>query len=433
MDHPAQEQGAARYGLPLRDALDAFSPEDVRAAFYRPPAPTEAEVQGQLAERRRAEEERALRDCDRRVTFERRDWFGRATSRPSPHDEAHRRLAKASQEAAERAFRGAFLGRLRAGELIAHGRAGGIGGAWTRIEPDMWPHLKTQDWKAGAVVSKVKGDATAFYGVRVGWPEAGLSWRNAVLACCEHGKVNHMAGLMADGYPRRGAGFLNSGYSQGKEDEALALWKAAEQRLFGDIRAGRLRVTANDPEKDYAEWQAPPSLGELIRSGLAFIGASSIPPSRLEEVTHLINPDFATDQCLWLSPNGRFIRSLEVREIRVLTTLRVKPGVPVAAPTAVALAEATPPAVIPEPLLAPMKPRRRGGADYRNEDAPLLAEMAELCRAGRAKDAQDAARQVFRKAVGHGSDASKVDRLRKGFSKLYPQHVTKASVEPVEP
>lgn len=387
MDHPAQEQGAARYGLPLRDALDAFSPEEVRAAFYRPPAPTEAEVQGRLAERRRAEEERALRDGDRRVTFERRDWFGRATSRPSPHDEAHRHLAKASWEAAERALRGAFLGRLRSGELIAHGRAGGIGGAWTRIEPDMWPHLMVPDWKAGAVVSKVKSDATAFYGVRVGWPEAGLSWRNAVLACCEHGKVNHLAGLMADGYPRGGVGFLGSGYSQSDEDEAGLLWEAAEQRLFGDIRAGRLRVTVNDPDKTYGRIEMPRNLGDLIEEGVIHLRAHHA-PSMIRAHRHLVNGVEAGDQCLVMSRNGQPIADVPEEQLHVLRGLSVEPVA--VTPVVVRATQAAPVQQLPS---TPSTPARRIAAAVFPEVADWILSEVDRHPAWRKGDWRRAARE----------------------------------------
>ncbi|MFC0409500.1 hypothetical protein [Roseomonas elaeocarpi] len=371
---------AELYGLPLRDALDAFTPEEDRARFYDPRATPE-----QLA-----------------------------------------------------APRARMWAELYAGLLVAHGRAGAADGPWREIDADLWPQLAVRDRPDGAVASAAKSGGPAFHDVRVRWPDAGLRWPDAVLACCPPGKVRRLAQLKAQGYPCRSVGFLPGTltfgrYSESDDDEADALWTAAEGRLFGKIQVGRLRVTASDPAKDHAEWVAPLNLRELIQDDQAAIRASDR-PSLVKANLHFIDPDFATDQCVWLSPNGRLLGSLEADEVRVLIGLRVKPGVPIAAPATVAVAvpEARLPVPIPVPLMPSAKRKVHGRPDYREAGAKLVAEMAEMIREKQARNMTDASRALAHKAAGNGSEDSRAKRLRDRFSERYPSYVAGAAMEPVE-
>jgi hypothetical protein len=56
--------------------------------------------------------------------------------------------------------------------------------------------------------------------------------------------------------------------------------------------------------------------------------------------------------------------------------------------------------------------------DYRTEDAPLIAEMKRLLETGAARGVMNAAQAVSARAVGKGSDESKVKRLVNGYNAL---------------
>jgi hypothetical protein len=69
----------------------------------------------------------------------------------------------------------------------------------------------------------------------------------------------------------------------------------------------------------------------------------------------------------------------------------------------------------PTPAATVATKRRTNGYDWRKDDGPLVAEMGILIATKSARSAEDAARAVFRRAKGHGNDASKVKRLAKRY------------------
>jgi hypothetical protein len=72
--------------------------------------------------------------------------------------------------------------------------------------------------------------------------------------------------------------------------------------------------------------------------------------------------------------------------------------------------------VVPESCdLGKTKKRRSNGPDYREKDALLVAEMQDLIATHRARSSEDAARAVVKRAVGGGTDESKVKRLTKRY------------------
>ena len=68
------------------------------------------------------------------------------------------------------------------------------------------------------------------------------------------------------------------------------------------------------------------------------------------------------------------------------------------------------------------KPKRSksNGIDYREKDAPLIAEMHDLISHGKARSPQDAARAVAKRAAGNATDASKVERLANRYRTKHP-------------
>ena len=60
--------------------------------------------------------------------------------------------------------------------------------------------------------------------------------------------------------------------------------------------------------------------------------------------------------------------------------------------------------------------------DYRELDAPLVAEMHKMIGDGRATGRTDAARAVVGRAVGTGSDASKITRLIRHYNDKLPKN-----------
>jgi hypothetical protein len=54
---------------------------------------------------------------------------------------------------------------------------------------------------------------------------------------------------------------------------------------------------------------------------------------------------------------------------------------------------------------------RKRGRSYREDDLPLVEEMERLIASGRARGPEDAARAVVARAVGSGTDESKIKRL----------------------
>ena len=65
---------------------------------------------------------------------------------------------------------------------------------------------------------------------------------------------------------------------------------------------------------------------------------------------------------------------------------------------------------------------RRFEFDYRELDAPLVAEMHKMIGDGRATGRTDAARAVVGRAVGTGSDASKITRLIRHYNDKLPKN-----------
>jgi hypothetical protein len=60
--------------------------------------------------------------------------------------------------------------------------------------------------------------------------------------------------------------------------------------------------------------------------------------------------------------------------------------------------------------------KKKGDGSYKNVDAPLQREMKSLIRQGKATSVRGAARLVVGKAHGAGIDASKIERLAKGYN-----------------
>jgi hypothetical protein len=73
------------------------------------------------------------------------------------------------------------------------------------------------------------------------------------------------------------------------------------------------------------------------------------------------------------------------------------------------------------PVLEKMVPsprrggKKKGDGSYKNVDAPLQREMKSLIQQGKATSVRAAARLVVGNAHGAGTEASKVDRLAKGY------------------
>lgn len=63
---------------------------------------------------------------------------------------------------------------------------------------------------------------------------------------------------------------------------------------------------------------------------------------------------------------------------------------------------------------------KSGGQSFKAADAVLVEEMRSLILQDTAKNVSDAARQLSRKAMGLGSDDSKVERLRRLYGAKYP-------------
>jgi hypothetical protein len=79
-------------------------------------------------------------------------------------------------------------------------------------------------------------------------------------------------------------------------------------------------------------------------------------------------------------------------------------------------------ATVPEPEGAASPARRRtsNGRDYRERDAPLVAEMRAMIAAGKASSSENAALAVVDRAEGGGMPASKVKRLALHYRQSYP-------------
>ena len=73
----------------------------------------------------------------------------------------------------------------------------------------------------------------------------------------------------------------------------------------------------------------------------------------------------------------------------------------------------------PTPIPVAAK-RKHNGADYREADAPLVAEMHGLMEAREARSAEHAARMVMKRAPGYGTEAAKVKRLAKHCRQIHP-------------
>ena len=70
---------------------------------------------------------------------------------------------------------------------------------------------------------------------------------------------------------------------------------------------------------------------------------------------------------------------------------------------------------------APARAKRKSnGLDYREADAPVVAEMRNMIDAGDARSPEDAALAVFDRAVGKAIRDSKVKRLARHYREKYP-------------